>query len=75
MQLVKENHKIAEYYKGRSVAELNSVDVSWDMVRSSLILMHCSICNDFLKSFPVKKDNRFKGQNGSSTIFIEGRGG
>ncbi|KAL7562526.1 hypothetical protein ACA910_008233 [Epithemia clementina (nom. ined.)] len=31
-QLVKENAAIAKYYKGRSVAEQNSVDVAWDLL-------------------------------------------
>ena len=31
-QLVKENAGIANYYKGRSVAEQNSVDVAWDLL-------------------------------------------
>ena len=31
-QLVKENYEIANLYKGRSVAEQNSVDVSWSLV-------------------------------------------
>ncbi|KAL7572962.1 hypothetical protein ACA910_007464 [Epithemia clementina (nom. ined.)] len=31
-QLVKENAGIASYYKGRSVAEQNSVDVAWDLL-------------------------------------------
>ena len=31
-QLVKENAAIAKYYRGRSVAEQNSVDVAWDVL-------------------------------------------
>ena len=31
-QLVKENSRIATYYRGRSVAEQNSVDVAWDLL-------------------------------------------
>ena len=31
-QLVKENEGLASYYKGRSVAEQNSVDVAWDLL-------------------------------------------
>ena len=31
-QLVKENAQIANFYRGRSVAEQNSVDVAWDLL-------------------------------------------
>jgi hypothetical protein len=31
-QLVKENTQIADYYKGKSVAEQNSVDLAWDLL-------------------------------------------
>lgn len=33
--LVKENAKIAELYKQKSVAEQNSVDLAWDMLMDS----------------------------------------
>lgn len=33
--LVKENAKIAELYKERSVAEQNSVDLAWDLLMDS----------------------------------------
>jgi 3'5'-cyclic nucleotide phosphodiesterase len=33
-QLIKENAKLAVFYKGRSVAEQNSVDLSWDLLMS-----------------------------------------
>jgi class 3 adenylate cyclase len=31
-QLVKENSKIAAFYKGKSVAEQNSIDLAWDLL-------------------------------------------
>lgn len=31
-QLVKEGAPIAEYYKGKSIAEQNSVDIAWDLL-------------------------------------------
>ena len=31
-QLIKENADIAEYYKNRSVAEQNSLDLSWRLL-------------------------------------------
>ncbi|CAB9519313.1 Receptor-type guanylate cyclase gcy [Seminavis robusta] len=34
-QLVKENAKVAAYYKNKSVAEQNSVDQSWDLLMES----------------------------------------
>ena len=35
MTLVKEEHPLAQKYEGKSVAEQNSVDLSWDMLMSS----------------------------------------
>jgi hypothetical protein len=31
-QLIKENHSLAEYYQGRSIAEQNSVDLAWNLL-------------------------------------------
>jgi len=33
MQLIKENAFLATYYKGKSIAEQNSVDLCWDMLQ------------------------------------------
>jgi hypothetical protein len=35
MQLVKEKTFISEFYKGQSVAEQNSVDLSWQLLMDS----------------------------------------
>ena len=32
-QLVKENTRIAQYYRGKSVAEQNSLDLAWDLLQ------------------------------------------
>lgn len=32
-QLIKENSKVAGFYKGKSVAEQNSVDLAWDLLQ------------------------------------------
>jgi hypothetical protein len=34
-QLVKEGTDLAEHYKGRSVAEQNSLDIAWDLLMGS----------------------------------------
>ena len=31
-QLIKENHVLATYYKGRSIAEQNSLDIAWQLL-------------------------------------------
>ena len=44
-QLVKENSPLAERYKGKSVAEQNSVDVAWDILtRPSFCQLYQTIC-------------------------------
>jgi hypothetical protein len=43
---VKENAEVALAYKGKSVAEQNSVDVAWDLLKATIVIEHLIQASD-----------------------------